>query len=85
MFTITQSVILSFSSWDQSTLLPLLVKLHQWQIQAQQWLHPHLLLQCHLVNQPLLLLSNMLNMMTVKLDNANYIVWNPDLDRKSVV
>ena len=29
----------------------------------------------NLVNQPLLLLSNMSNMMTVKLDNANYIVW----------
>ena len=29
----------------------------------------------NLVNQPLLLLSNMSNMMTMKLDNANYIVW----------
>ena len=29
----------------------------------------------NLVNQPLLLLSNMSNMMTVKLDNTNYIVW----------
>ena len=29
----------------------------------------------NLVDQPLLLLSNMSNMMTVKLDNANYIVW----------
>ena len=28
-----------------------------------------------LVNQPLLLLSNMPNMMTLKLDNTNYIVW----------
>ena len=28
-----------------------------------------------LVNQPLLLLSNMSNMMIVKLDNTNYIVW----------
>ena len=28
-----------------------------------------------LVNQPLLLLSNMSNMMRVKLDNTNYIVW----------
>nr|POE53724.1 hypothetical protein CFP56_49290 [Quercus suber] len=28
-----------------------------------------------LVNQPLLLLSNMSNMMTVKLENTNYIVW----------
>ena len=28
-----------------------------------------------IVNQPLLLLSNMSNMMTVKLDNTNYIVW----------
>ena len=27
------------------------------------------------INQPLLLLSNMANMMTVKLDNINYIVW----------
>ena len=27
------------------------------------------------MNQPLLLLSNMSNMMTVKLDNTNYIVW----------
>ena len=29
----------------------------------------------NLVNQSLLLLSNMANMMTVKLDNSNYIVW----------
>ena len=29
----------------------------------------------NLVNQPLLLLSNMSNMMTVKQDNTNYIVW----------
>ena len=29
----------------------------------------------NLVNQPLLLLSNMSNMMTVKLDNSNYIVY----------
>ena len=29
----------------------------------------------NLINQPLLLLSNMANMMTVKLDNTNYIVW----------
>ena len=28
-----------------------------------------------ITNQPLLLLSNMSNMMTVKLDNTNYIVW----------
>ena len=27
------------------------------------------------MNQPLLLLSNMSNMMIVKLDNTNYIVW----------
>nr|POE96166.1 hypothetical protein CFP56_62425 [Quercus suber] len=31
--------------------------------------------QMNLVNQPLLFLSNMSNMMTVKLDNSNYIVW----------
>lgn len=31
--------------------------------------------QMSLVNQPLLLLSNMSNMMTVKLNNSNYIVW----------
>nr|POF03676.1 hypothetical protein CFP56_34433 [Quercus suber] len=29
----------------------------------------------NLTNQPLLLLSNMSNMMTVKLDSSNYIVW----------
>uniref|UniRef100_A0A7N2KWM8 Retrotransposon Copia-like N-terminal domain-containing protein n=1 Tax=Quercus lobata TaxID=97700 RepID=A0A7N2KWM8_QUELO len=29
----------------------------------------------NLMNQPLLLLSNMANMMTVKLDSINYIVW----------
>ena len=29
----------------------------------------------NLVNQPLLLLSNMSNIMTVKLDNSNYIIW----------
>ena len=29
----------------------------------------------NLVNQPLLLLSNMANMMTIKLDSTNYIVW----------
>ena len=29
----------------------------------------------NVMNQPLLLLSNMSNMMTIKLDNANYIVW----------
>ena len=29
----------------------------------------------NLTNQPLLLLSNMSNMMIVKLDNSNYIVW----------
>ena len=29
----------------------------------------------NLVNQPLLLLSNMSNMMIVKPDNSNYIVW----------
>ena len=29
----------------------------------------------NLVNQPLLLLSSMSNMMIMKLDNANYIVW----------
>ena len=29
----------------------------------------------NLINQPLLRLSNMANMMTVKLDNTNYIVW----------
>ena len=28
------------------------------------------------LNQPLLLLSNMANIMTIKLDNTNYIVWN---------
>ena len=27
------------------------------------------------MNQPLLLLSNMANVMTIKLDNTNYIVW----------
>ena len=27
------------------------------------------------MNQPLLLLSNMSNIMTVKLDNTNYVVW----------
>ena len=27
------------------------------------------------INQPLLLLSNMANMMTIKLDNTNYILW----------
>ena len=32
-------------------------------------------LAANLVNQHLLLLSNMSNMMTVKLDNSNYIVW----------
>ena len=31
--------------------------------------------QMSLVNQLLLLLSNMSNMMTIKLDNSNYIVW----------
>ena len=31
--------------------------------------------QMNLVNWPLLQLSNMSNMMTVKLDNSNYIVW----------
>ena len=31
--------------------------------------------QMSLVNLPLLLLSNMSNMMTVKLNNSNYIVW----------
>ena len=29
----------------------------------------------NVMNQPFLLLSNMANMMTVKLDNTNYIVW----------
>jgi len=29
----------------------------------------------NVVNQPLLLLSNMSNMMTIKLDNSNHIVW----------
>ena len=29
----------------------------------------------NVMNQPLLLLSNMSNMMTVKLDNSNHIVW----------
>ena len=29
----------------------------------------------NVMNQPLLLLSNMENMMMVKLDNSNYIVW----------
>ena len=29
----------------------------------------------NVLNQPLLLLSNMANMMTIKLDNINYIVW----------
>ena len=29
----------------------------------------------NVMNQPLLLLSNMSNMMTIKLDNSNYIVW----------
>ena len=29
----------------------------------------------NVMNQPLLLLSNMANMMTVKLDSTNYIVW----------
>ena len=33
----------------------------------------------NLVNQPLLLLSNMSNMMTVKLDNTNYIVWKQQI------
>ena len=28
-----------------------------------------------IMNQPLLLLSNMSNIMTVKLDNTNYVVW----------
>lgn len=32
-------------------------------------------LAMNLVNQLLLLLSNMSNMMTMKLDNTNYIVW----------
>ena len=34
----------------------------------------------NLVNQPLSLLSNMSNMMTVKLDNANYIVWKHQIN-----
>lgn len=29
----------------------------------------------NVMNQPLLFLSNMSNMMTIKLDNSNYIVW----------
>ena len=29
----------------------------------------------NVLNQPLLLLSNMANMMTIKMDNTNYIVW----------
>lgn len=29
----------------------------------------------NVMNQPLLLLSNMSNMMTVKLDSTNYIIW----------
>ena len=29
----------------------------------------------NVLNQPLLLLSNMVNMMTIKMDNTNYIVW----------
>ena len=29
----------------------------------------------NVINQPLLLLSNMANMTTIKLDNTNYIVW----------
>ena len=29
----------------------------------------------NVLNQPLLLLSNMANMMTIKLDNTNYILW----------
>ena len=29
----------------------------------------------NVLNQPLLLLSNMANMMTIKLENTNYIVW----------
>ena len=29
----------------------------------------------NVLNQPLLLLSNMANMTTIKLDNTNYIVW----------
>ena len=29
----------------------------------------------NVLNQPLFLLSNMANMMTIKLDNTNYIVW----------
>ena len=29
----------------------------------------------NVMNQPLLLLSNMENMMMIKLDNSNYIVW----------
>ena len=33
----------------------------------------------NLINQPLLLLSNMSNMMTVKLDSSNYIVWKHQL------
>ena len=33
----------------------------------------------NILNQPLLLLSNMANMMTIKLDNTNYIVWKPQI------
>ena len=36
---------------------------------------PSITSSVNLMNQPLLLLSNMANMMTVKLDNTNYIVW----------
>lgn len=34
----------------------------------------------NVMNQPLLLLSNMSNMMTVKLDNTNYIVWKHQIN-----
>lgn len=33
------------------------------------------LIPANVMNQPLILLSNMANMMTVRLDNTNYIVW----------
>ena len=72
--------LLRFSSWYQSKLLLLQLKPQQWQLQAQKMASSSSTSSmstgsaANLVNQPLLLLSNMSNMMTVNSgDSKNFV------------
>ena len=59
---------------SKPSMASLQVQLPLLQVQAQVQLHSSISTHGHGVNPSLLLLSNMVNMMTVKLDYNNYLV-----------